>query len=75
MVSGDAELDLFEPGTHVFTGTVKGWDRHRAELWTDSGFAVQFVTQGQPPIREGTHVTVVAKKYRPRYLVVGVRRH
>jgi len=66
--------DLFEPGTHIFTGTVKRWDVHYAELLTDSGFAVNFVTQGHPPVPEGTHVTVVAKKYRPRYLVTGVRR-
>jgi hypothetical protein len=74
MVSANAELDLFEPGTEVFTGTVKAWDRQRAELWTDSGFSVHFVTQGQSQVREGAHVTVVARKYRPRYHVVGIRR-
>lgn len=73
MANGDTELDLLEPGTHIFTGKVIVWDQHRAEIWTDSGFAVQLVTQGQT-IREGTHVTVVARRYRPRYHIVGIRR-
>ena len=68
------EPDQFEPGTHIFTGTVKRWDVHYAELLTDSGFAVHFHTQGHPPVHVGAHITVVARKYRPHYLVVGVRR-
>ena len=65
--------DQIEPGTHVFTGTVKRWDVHYGELLTDSGVAVYIDTHGQPPVYVGAHVTVVARKYRPRYLVMGVR--
>jgi hypothetical protein len=65
--------DQIEPGTHVFTGTVKRWDVHYGELLTDSGVAVYIDTHGQPPVYVGAHVTVVARKYRPCYLVMGVR--
>jgi len=65
--------DPFEPETHIFTGTVKRWGVRYGELLTDSGFAVHFLTQGHPPISEGTHVTIVTRKYRPRYVVIGVR--
>ena len=65
--------DPFEPGTQIFTGTVKRWDVRYAELVTDSGFTAHLVTQGHPPVPEGAHVTVVAKKYRPCYLVIAVR--
>ena len=65
--------DQIEPGTHVFTGTVKRWDVHYGELLTDSGVAVYIDTHGQPPVYIGAHVTVLARKYRPRYLVMGVR--
>ena len=67
------KTDQIEPGTHVFTGTVKRWDVHYGELLTDSGVAVYIDTHGQPPVYVGAHVTVVARKYRPRYLVMGVR--
>ena len=65
--------DQIEPGTHVFTGTVKRWDVHYGELLTDSGVALYIDTHGQPPVYVGAHVTVLARKYRPRYLVMGVR--
>ena len=68
------DLEPLEPGTHVFTGTVKGWDARYGELLTDSGFTVCLVTQGHPAVPEGTHVTVVTKKYRPCYFVVAARR-
>lgn len=65
--------DPFEPGTHTFSGTVRAWRTHTAELVTDSGLSVLFhVHQGQPPVPEGTRVTITARKYRPRYLVLSV---
>jgi hypothetical protein len=65
-------LDPFEPGTHVFTGTIKRCDVSYAELLTDSGFAVPLATHGGPPVRAGAHVTVVARKYRPCYFVIAL---
>ena len=63
------KLDLFEPETHVFTGTVKFWRGDYGELLTDSGVTVPLVTQGHPPLREGTRVTLVARKFRPLFQV------
>jgi hypothetical protein len=65
--------DPFETGVHTFTGTVKSWRRFSGELVTDSGLSVLFhVPQGHPPVPEGARITVTARKYRPRYLVVSV---
>jgi hypothetical protein len=58
---------LFEPGTHQFTGTVKVWQGGYGEVVTDSGVHVPFVTTGHPPVREGTRVTLVVRKYRPLF--------
>ena len=47
--------------------------KNSAELVTDSGLSVLFhLQQGQPPVAEGTRITVTARKYRPRYLVLSV---
>ena len=63
----------FEAGTHTFTGTIKAWRRFSAELVTDSGISVLFhVQQGQPPVPEGSRITITARKYRPRYLLMSV---
>lgn len=65
--------DPFEPGTHTFSGTVRAWRKHSAELVTDSGLSVLFhVQQGQPALPVGSRVTITARKYRPRYLVLSV---
>jgi hypothetical protein len=66
------DLDPFEPGTHTFTGVIRMWSAHSAELVTDSGLAIVFGTQGHQRIPEGTRITITAKKYRPRYLLVGI---
>ncbi len=58
-----------EPGTHVFTGTIKAWRGDYGELLTDSGVTVPLVTQGLPPLPEGTRVTLVARKFRPLFQI------
>lgn len=68
------DLDVFEPGTHNFTGTVKSWSANSGELVTDSGLSIIFATQGQQPVPVGARITIVAKRYRPRYLAVGMSR-
>lgn len=65
--------NLLEPGTHVFSGTVKVWRSDYGELLTDSGVTVQLVTQGQPMMREGERVTVVTRRFRPLFQVDEVR--
>ena len=65
--------DLLEPGTHVFSGTVRVWGRDYAELLTDSGVTIQLVTQGHPDLRDGARVTVVTRRYRPLYQIEDVR--
>jgi hypothetical protein len=65
--------DPFEPGTQTFSGTIKAWRKYSAEIVTDSGLSILFhVQQGQPPVPEGTRVTITARKYRPRYLMLSV---
>lgn len=59
--------DLLEPGTHVFSGTVRVWGSDYAELTMDSGVTIQLITQGHPMRRAGERVTIVARKYRPLY--------
>ena len=63
------EIDAFEPGKHVFTGTVKVWRSGYGELLTDSGVTVPLVTQGHPPLREGTRVTLITRKLRPLFQI------
>lgn len=63
------EPDPFEPGDHVFTGTVKTWRGTYGELLTDSGVTVPLLTQGQPQVPEGARVTLVTRKLRPRFQV------
>jgi hypothetical protein len=63
------KLDLFEPGTHVFTGTVKVWRGDYGELLTDSGVTVPLTTQGHPTLLEGARVTLVTRKFRPLFQV------
>lgn len=58
-----------EPNTHVFTGTVTSWRSDFGELVTDSGVTVQLVTQGLPALPVGTHLTLVARKFKPLFLV------
>ena len=65
--------DLLEPGTHVFSGTVRVWGSDYAELFTDSGVTIQLVTQGHPDLRDGARVTVVTRRYRPLYQIEDVR--
>ncbi|MBS0253484.1 MAG: hypothetical protein JSR78_20690 [Proteobacteria bacterium] len=65
--------DLLEPGTHVFSGTVRVWSSDYAELHTDSGVTIQLVTQGLHGLRDGARVTVVTRRYRPLYQVEEVR--
>ncbi|MFT3729814.1 MAG: hypothetical protein QM780_18645 [Hyphomicrobium sp.] len=65
--------DLLEPGTHVFSGTLRVWGSNYAELLTDSGVTIQLVTQGSPSLRDGARVTVVTRRYRPLYQVEEVR--
>ena len=67
------DVDLFEPGTQVFTGTVRAWGGPFAELVTDSGLTVTFTTEGTPAVPEGARVTIVARKYLPLFHVVRVR--
>lgn len=65
--------DPFEPGTQTFSGTVRAWRNNSAELLTDSGLCVLFhLQQGQTPVPEGARITVTARKYRPRYLLLNV---
>lgn len=65
---------LLEPETHVFTGVVTSWHNGIGELVTDSGIFVPLVVEGHPPIVEGTRITISAKKFRPIYQVLAVRR-
>jgi hypothetical protein len=66
------DLDLFEQGTHVFTGTFKARHGPFAELVTDSGLSVTLTTEGNPQLLEGARVTVVARKYLPRYHMIKI---
>jgi hypothetical protein len=63
------KFDLFEPGTQVFTGTVKVWRGDYGELLTDSGVTIPLTTQGHPTVREGARVTLVARKFKPLFQV------
>lgn len=61
--------DLLEPGTHVFSGTVRVWGSDYAELLMDSGVTIQLIPQGHPMRRVGERVTIFARRYRPLYQV------
>ncbi|MDX2307770.1 MAG: hypothetical protein NW216_06000 [Hyphomicrobium sp.] len=61
------DLELFEPGTQVFSGTVRSVTGIFGELVTDSGLSVVFVVQGQPQPQIGTRITISARRYRPIY--------
>ena len=61
--------DPFEPGTHVFIGTIRTWGSNYGELVTDSGVTIPLVTQGHSPIPQGVRITISARKYRPLYRV------
>lgn len=61
------DLDLFEPGAHVFTGTVRSWSGAFGELVTDSGLTVLFVVQGIPQPAVGSRITISTRRYRPIY--------
>ncbi|WP_295558815.1 hypothetical protein [uncultured Hyphomicrobium sp.] len=58
-----------EPETHVFTGTVKSWQADYGELLTDSGVTVPLVTRGLSPLPVGTRLTLVARKFKPLFMV------
>jgi len=68
------DLDLFEPGTQVFTGVVRSWSGSFGELVTDSGLAVIFVVQGQLQPQVGERITISARRYRPVYQATTVSR-
>lgn len=61
------DTDPFEPGSQIFTGTIRFWRGGYAELVTDSGVTVPLTTQGQPAFRVGARVRIVARKYKPRF--------
>ncbi len=61
-----------EPGTHVFTGTVQAWGREVGVLLTDSGVAVTILTEDHAPVPEGTRLTLVTRRLRPRYQIMSV---
>lgn len=65
-------LDLFVPGTQVFSGTVKAQHGAFGELVTDSGVAVTFTLDPGTALVVGSRVTIVARKYQPLFHVVKV---
>ena len=68
------DQDLFEPGSHVFSGVVKSWRGNFGELVTDSGLTVLFVVAGQPQPLIGERITISSRRYRPVYHVTAVNR-
>jgi hypothetical protein len=64
--------ESFEPGAHVFTGTIKSWNAVYGELVTDSGVSVPLITQGVTRVQIGSRVTIVARKLRPRFVIESV---
>lgn len=61
------DLELFEPGAQIFTGTVRSLSGIFGELVTDSGLSVVFVVQGQPQPQIGSRITINTRRYRPIY--------
>lgn len=72
MDEGVDEGELLEADTRVFAGRLTHWRDRRAKLLTDSGLTVLLVTNGVPPIAEGSRVTVVTRKYLPLYQAVRI---
>lgn len=68
------DAEHLEPGTHVFTGTVKAWGSSLGVMLTDSGVAVTLVTEGFQPVPEGTRLTLVTRRLRPRYQIISAHR-
>lgn len=66
------EIDPFEQGSQVFVGTIKVWRNGYGEIVTDSGVTIPLTTQGQPALRIGTRVRIVARKYKPRFFAEAV---
>lgn len=66
------DLGIFEHGTQVFTGTVRSWRGPFAELVTDSGLIVTFTSEGNLGVSEGARITIVARKYLPRYHIIKI---
>lgn len=67
------ELDPLEPYEQVFSGTISKWRENYAELVTESGLVVRFITHGHTPVAEGGRVTIKVRKYRPCYHVDELR--
>jgi hypothetical protein len=59
--------DPFEPGSQIFTGTIKFWRGGYGELVTDSGVTIPLTTEGHPAFRVGARVKIIARKYKPRF--------
>jgi len=72
------DLDLFEPGTQIFTGVVRSWSGAFGELVTDSGLSLIFVLQGQgqgePQPKVGERITISARRFRPVYQAATITR-
>ena len=70
------DLDLFEPGTQIFTGVVRSWSGACGELVTDSGLSLIFVLQGQgePQPKVGERITISARRFRPVYQAATITR-
>jgi hypothetical protein len=66
--------DLLEPEAHVFSGTVRVWGPHYAELVTDSGVTIPLIPRSHADVPEGARITVVVRKYRPLYQIDEVRK-
>jgi uncharacterized OB-fold protein len=65
-------IDPFEPESQIFVGTVKFWRSGYGELVTDSGVTVPLNIEGQPALRVGMRVRIVARKYKPRYFAESI---
>jgi uncharacterized OB-fold protein len=61
------DTDPFEPESQIFVGTIRFWRGGYGELVTDSGVTIPLTTQGQPALRVGARVRIVARKYKPRF--------
>jgi hypothetical protein len=70
------DLDLFEPGTQIFTGVVRSWSGAFGELVTDSGLSLIFVLQGQGESQPkvGERITISVRRFRPVYQAATITR-
>ena len=66
--------DPLEAGSHVFSGCITVWRPPFAEIVTDSGLTVPLTIDGVGTVAEGTRVTIVARRIKPRYQVVKITR-